>query len=181
MRLQCRIRAALVGCLAISAIAMIAACNPAPTSPPTLTTLPPPAATTPAAGGTTYSILIGSVTCQDPNLQLCVPPAVITVWTDGALVVEFTASQGHCSSAIAHILLDGQPRFASVALAAAEGTGPQDLGPVSPGEHSVAIQVEGVLGGCNTGGVANWGGVVDVTVSAAPGAEATPRLETPAP
>jgi len=169
--------------LALAALLGVAACNPAATpTPPPAETTPTPPASSPQGGADDVNHTAGVMVlaCADPAQQLCSPPVSVTVWTEGRLIVAFNASPGHCSSVIAHLTLDGQDRFTSPPLAAGDGTAPQDFGPVSPGEHVVGIQAEGIVGGCNSGGVANWSGTLDLTLSGAAGV-ASPRVETPAP
>lgn len=171
--------------LALGLIAVAAACGP---TRPAATATPPPAATpsaapTPAATAnqTTAPIALTVIACADSTKQLCDPPAAITVWTEGALVVDVTASPSHCSSMIAHVSLDGREAFVSNALAPGEATGPRDLGPVAPGAHRLEIRAEGVLGGCNSGGVGNWSGTVELGITAGAAPYPTPRQETPGP
>ncbi|MDP2903564.1 MAG: hypothetical protein Q8N96_10730, partial [Methylovulum sp.] len=52
-------------------------------------------------------------------------------------------------------------------------TGPINLGPVSPGLHTVALEAEGEEGGCNAGDLNSWGGTVQVF------AEVPPAIVTP--
>ena len=165
-------------------LAVAAGCNPAATPtpvPPVVTTAPTatPAATANAASA---PIALSVVSCADSTKQLCAPAAVVTVWTEGALTVDFTASPGHCSAMIAHVSLDdGAVTRVSEKLDPGVATGPIDLGPVAPGEHVVSIQAEGVVGGCNSGGVANWSGSIVFGISAGADPYPSPRLGTPGP
>ena len=125
-----------------------------------------------------------SVNCDDPTKQLCTPIASVSVTTTGTLVVDFRTASTHCSAAIAHLLLDGTEVFVSPPLGPAVSTGPKDLGPVAAGEHVVGVQIEGVAGGCNAGGVGAWGGTLTITVSgeaAASEAAGTPTTPPAAP
>ena len=164
------------------ALAAVTACNPAATATPApggATAAPAPAATPNAASA---PIALSVQQCTDTTKQLCEPAAVVTVWTEGALTVDFTASAGHCSPMIAHLSLDdGTVTRVSAELDAGASSGPLDLGPVTPGAHVIAIRAEGVVGGCNTGGVSSWSGsiVLGITAGAAP--YPTPMLGTPAP
>jgi hypothetical protein len=98
--------------------------------------------------------------------QLCEPPFTVTAATAGTLVTEFTASPTHCSDIRVRFLVDGAPvTDFSEPLSAGESTGETDLGPVSPGSHTVGVQALGVVGGCNTGRLFSWGGTLDVTTS----------------
>lgn len=183
MRSLARFEVNGVRSMAMAVMVLAAAC--APTATPT----PPPAEPTPTlsasstqGGGDdvlhTAAVIVPA--CTDPTKQLCDPSVAVTVWTEGRLIVAFNASAGHCSSVIAHVRLDGEERFTSPPLGAGEGTEPRDLGPVAPGAHVVSVQAEGVVGGCNAGGLGAWSGTLDFTLSA-PSGVASPRVETPAP
>ena len=55
---------------------------------------------------------------------------------------------------IAHVSLNGGAvTRVPETLDPGAGTGPIDLGPLAPGQHVVSIPAEGVVGGCNSGGV----------------------------
>jgi hypothetical protein len=97
--------------------------------------------------------------------QLCTPIPAVALPTDGVLKVDFTASTEHCSNIIAHILVDGVERFTSGALIPGASIGLQNLGPVAAGVHTVGVQAEGIVGGCNTGSLAIWEGDLALTVS----------------
>lgn len=123
-------------------------------------------ATGAAGADLTRSFAVGVNGCDDAGTeQLCTPVPTLALPTDGVLQVAFDASITHCSSIIAHLLVDGVEQFASGALAPGDGTGVQDLGPIAAGVHSVGVQAEGVLGGCNAGSLATWAGTLAVTVS----------------
>jgi hypothetical protein len=76
-----------------------------------------------------------------------------------AIFVEFIASPSHCSDIVAHVFFDGREVASSVV-----GPGQSDGGHEIPVEDSaaglnmVAVQAEGVTGGCNTGTLASWAG-----------------------
>lgn len=161
----------------------LAACNPAttastPTAPPAATAAPTPG---PSANVVSAPIVLTVTACTDASKQLCEPPATVTVWTEGALTVDFTASPAHCSDIIARIALDGAPARVSEQLAAGASTGPLDLGPVSPGAHVVSVQGEGVVSGCNSGGISSWSGSITFGITAGAAPYPTPMLGTPAP
>ena len=165
-------------------LAAVTACNPAATTTPapagaTATPAPAPAATPNAA---TAPIALSVQQCTDTTKQLCEPAAVVTVWTEGALTVDFTASPGHCSAMIAHVSLDdGAVTRVSAQLDAGASSGVLDLGPVTPGPHVISIQGEGVVGGCNSGGISSWSGSVVLGITAGAAPYPTPMLGTPAP
>lgn len=106
--------------------------------------------------------------------QLSDPYFTVNVSTAGQLDVEYVASAGHCSNVIMHFLVDGTEQAVSGPLTPGQSTGFVVLGPVSPGTHTLGLQAEGVVGGCNAGTLGNWGGVANVrTVPLAASAPAT--------
>jgi len=88
----------------------------------------------------------------------------INVSTAGTLLVQYTASAGHCSNVRAHILVDGVERGVTAFLTPGQASGFLNVGPVSAGAHVVALQGEGTVGGCNAGVLVGWGGTASVTV-----------------
>jgi hypothetical protein len=126
-----------------------------------------------AAADLTRSFAVGVNGCDNAATeQLCTPVPAVALPTDGVLKVAFEASATHCSSIIAHILVDGAERFASEVLAPGQGVGAQDFGPVPAGVHTVGVQAEGVPGGCNTGSLAIWEGTLALTLSGVAEADA---------
>ena len=112
-----------------------------------------------------------AVACTSTG-QLCAPPYSVTVNTIGTLKVQYFVHPGHCSSVRVHFLLDGPLVVTSPFLGYIGDplnqpmqTIEYDLGPVSPGSHKVEIQAEGQPGGCNSGGVATWGGTLRITTA----------------
>jgi len=101
--------------------------------------------------------------------QLCNPPFETPVKTGSVLKIEYVVP-GHCSSIRLHIFVDGKEvtttgflgwpgasgQFASLPI----DTGILDLSPVTPGQHVLALQAEGQVGGCNSGQLIAWGGTV---------------------
>lgn len=162
-------------------IALVAGCGPAATATPPAATTPPTATPAATPNAATAPIALSVQQCTDATKQLCEPSAFVTVWTEGALTVDFTASPGHCSPMIAHVFLDGVAKHVSDELAAGASTGRLDLGPVAPGAHVVAVQAEGVLGGCNDGGVSSWSGSIVLGITTGPDPYPSPYLGTPAP
>ena len=113
---------------------------------------------------TTYPSI--GVACAGSG-QLCTPPLDIFVSTTGLLQASYTASAGHCSNVKMRFLVDGGEVAASGFLAPGASTGTVDLGPVSPGQHTLGLQGEGEVGGCNSGTLGNWAGSATVTVGIA--------------
>ena len=102
----------------------------------------------------------------------------VNVNTLGVLQVEYTTLGTHCSDVRMHFLVDGVERALSNFIPAGTSTGFFNVGPVTPGAHTVALQAEGRVGGCNTGQLSGWGGTTSITVTAA---AAAPAAEIPGP
>jgi hypothetical protein len=111
--------------------------------------------------------------------QLCDPPYSISVKTESLLQVQYTVRSTHCSSVRLHILVDGKSVYTSGFLGwpGASGefaglpldTGLVNVGPVSRGTHTVGLQAEGQISGCNVAGyLASWGGSARVLTSTTP-------------
>lgn len=104
-----------------------------------------------------------SINCTGGG-QLCSPPFTTSVTTTGLLQLSYTASAGHCSDVRIHFIVDGVERALSAFLTAGQSSGLFDVGPVTPGTHTITLQAEGRLGGCNVGSVGNWGGTAQAIV-----------------
>jgi hypothetical protein len=92
--------------------------------------------------------------------QTCTPTHDIVIGFSGtgASSVEFQASPAHCSDILVQFFVDGTAVSAQIGpLGPGQGTGSVSLG-VLAGSHTVGIQATGILGGCNTGTLAAWGG-----------------------
>ncbi|HEY3840039.1 MAG TPA: hypothetical protein VGL72_25885 [Bryobacteraceae bacterium] len=121
------------------------------TSPPTL-----------LAASQTYSIAIN---CTSEG-QLCTPLYSATITPDSwmQLTVEYTSSSPYaCSNLRVHIFLDGVMKFLSDSLPPGGDTGPINLDIVGAGTHTVGVQGEGELGGCNPGNLSSWSGTLSVS------------------
>jgi hypothetical protein len=114
-----------------------------------------------------------TVTCTTPG-QLCNNVFSQSVTTVSNLRVQYVASSGHCSNVAAHIIVDGTEQAVTAFLTPGQASGFFDVGPVAPGSHTVTLQAEGNISGCNVGTLLNWGGTLDVTVDAVVAAAATP-------
>lgn len=114
-----------------------------------------------------------SVSCTSSG-QLCSPAFTTPVTTSGPLQVTYTASAGHCSNISVHFLVDGVQLAVTPFLTPGQTSATYTLSPVSAGSHTLGLQAEGQLGGCNVGSVANWGGSVQITVNAPSVASAVP-------
>ena len=87
-----------------------------------------------------------------------------TFATKGALKMEFEFGRGACSKARLHIFIDG--KLVRQTDFIVETTGLLDLGPVSPGRHTLTLSPEGQEGGCNSGTLGSWGGTLTLHVGA---------------
>jgi hypothetical protein len=100
--------------------------------------------------------------CPQPFSQQCAPRQGLTVSTNGPLFVTFTADgpPTACAPGKARIFVDGKQRGSAVVQ-----PGQSDPGyhlNVAPGSHLVEVQMDGVLGGCNTGAMSGWSGNLHV-------------------
>ena len=127
--------------------------------------------TSAAVDAQTTSVPI-AITCTSGG-QLCTPAFTVPVTTGGLLQVSYTASPGHCSNVRAHFLVDSIELAATPFLTPGQVSATFTLSPVSAGSHTLGVQGEGQVGGCNVGALAGWGGSVQITVNAtAPAAAA---------
>src|SRR4030095_2857105 len=116
------------------------------------------------ASGQVSSVPI-SISCTGSG-QLCTPIFTTPVTTSGVLQVSYTASAGHCSNVAAHFLVDGVELAVTPFLTPGQTSATFPLGPVSAGSHTLGVQGEGTVGGCNTGTLGAWGGSVQIAASA---------------
>lgn len=83
-----------------------------------------------------------------------------------AIKVEFTANQNHCSDMIAHVWISGPgyhgDEWGSNIVHPGQSDGGYEIPVHDAGLHQVGIQAEGVEGGCNTGSVDAWGGMLRI-------------------
>lgn len=89
----------------------------------------------------------------------------LNVQTGGVLRVEYTAAATHCSDVRMHFLVDGVERAVSAFLVPGASSGFFDVGPVAAGAHTVGLQAEGRVGGCNIGALSGWGGTAQTVTS----------------
>ncbi|HWY07446.1 MAG TPA: hypothetical protein VNY24_11345 [Candidatus Acidoferrales bacterium] len=118
------------------------------------------------AQATTSIIALPGISCTQGPGQLCTPPytTAVNLTQMGPITINFTASSGHCSSIEVHVSLDGTPVTTSAILGPGQSTGPIILASsASTGSHTIGVQAEGVLGGCNNGTLASWTGTLAIT------------------
>jgi endoglucanase len=114
--------------------------------------------------------------------QPCTPAFQANITTDGTVPVQvkYTVT-GHCSSVLIHFGLDGVERGVSPILGWVGGPAglplsySLELGVVSAGQHTLQIAADGVLSGCNGGGLASWGGSVAIVGAFIAGTTTGPR------
>jgi hypothetical protein len=99
--------------------------------------------------------------------QLCNNIATIPVTTTGLLQAQFVGGPALCSNIRIHFLVDGTEVAATGFVGASASTAVFNLGPVSSGSHTLGLQAEGQVGGCNAGTLGSWAGTAQVTTSAA--------------
>lgn len=124
------------------------------------------------AEGVTQTQTIG-ITCTSSG-QLCEPPHVLDVATDGVLRTRYVVTT-HCSSVRVRFFLDSTLVYTSEFLGWSDNpefgpleTGFVDLGPVSAGTHRLEVQAEGTVSGCNVGFLQRWEGTFEVVTSMGP-------------
>ena len=107
-----------------------------------------------------------AVNCPPPLSQNCAPRQGLTVSTTGPLFVTFTADPNPpaCAAGKARIFIDGR-EWGSAIVQPGGNDGGFDI-PASPGTHRVDVQMDGLLGGCNTGSMSGWGGNLHVETDA---------------
>ncbi len=101
-------------------------------------------------------------TCPAPISQQCAPQSRFSETTDGPLFFQFTADPNPpaCAPAIAHWFIDGA-EWGNHPVQPGQSDGGY-YADVSPGRHTVAVQLEGMEGGCNTGAMSGWSGTVQI-------------------
>jgi hypothetical protein len=108
------------------------------------------------------------VNCSSTG-QLCTPAYSTPVTAPQAanLQVQFTVSAVHCSPIRVTFTVDGVSRATTPFIApplSVASTGAVDLGPVSAGPHTLTVQAEGQVAGCNFGRLESWGGPLVITL-----------------
>jgi hypothetical protein len=105
-----------------------------------------------------------AVDCPQPYSQTCAPRQGLSVTTSGGtFLVTFTADGNppSCAPGLAKIYIDGHQWGSPARLDPGQSTG-HDAIVATPGTHQVEVQMDGVLGGCNTGSMSGWSGNLHV-------------------
>jgi hypothetical protein len=126
-----------------------------------------------AAAATNVSNTPVSVTCTSTG-QACDTAFQQTVTTTSTLRIEFESAFEGCGSFSVSFFVDGSLVHTSAVLGPFQRTGEFDAGPVSTGQHTVAVRATGVPGGCNTGTLTSWAGRLFITTNDDPPPPPTP-------
>ncbi|MBS0195956.1 MAG: hypothetical protein JSR77_04285 [Planctomycetes bacterium] len=92
--------------------------------------------------------------------QDCGTVVTFDEYSAGVLSLAMQAAGTHCSDVSMDFYVDGLFAFSTGFLAPGESSPLVDVGPVSPGVHTIEIHALGREGGCNAGILAGWGGTV---------------------
>jgi hypothetical protein len=115
------------------------------------------------ASGAASAIVIGAV-CSGGG-QLCNNKAAFPLSVSGAGAVpaaRFRAGPFICSNFRIHYFVDGTEVAVTGFVGRLQSTGFVSLGFVAPGGHTVGMQAEGEVSGCNVGNLISWGGKVKI-------------------
>lgn len=106
-----------------------------------------------------------AVDCPQPFSQTCAPRQGVTVYSNGPVFATFTADgpPAACAPGKARIFVDGKEQGSAV-VQPGQNDGGHHFN-VAPGDHLVEVQMDGVLGGCNTGAMSGWSGKLRVETS----------------
>ncbi len=107
-----------------------------------------------------------SADCPQPYSQSCPVQRSVTATTQGPLFFQFDAFSAPtaCAPALVHWFIDGNEWGSNrVDVGGNDGGYYAD---VSPGSHVLAVQLDGLEGGCNTGAMSGWGGTMHVETDA---------------
>jgi hypothetical protein len=107
-----------------------------------------------------------AVDCPQPYTQNCSPRKNFNYTTTGPLFFSFTADGNppSCAPGKARLFIDNK-EWGSAVVQPGQNDGGY-YADVSPGKHTVGVQMDGVLGGCNTGSMSGWSGTLHVETDA---------------
>jgi len=110
------------------------------------------------AAGNTY--VVGPVFCSGVG-ELCTNIATINIHVAGGFGrAKYHPGPLACSAVRIHFFIDGNEVAVTSFAGPGEKTPFVSLGFVTSGTHTVGVQAEGEVGGCNIGGLFSWGGTV---------------------
>lgn len=100
------------------------------------------------------------------NGQLCKPrrEEQIEVKEDGILYAEYIVPPGHCSTVIIYFYVDNKLKGREEYQIDNYKSVKKDLGFITKGTHTLALEAKGVTGGCNKGELNSWGGEVNIHI-----------------
>lgn len=118
------------------------------------------------AAETTTSVPVGVATCEG-EVPLCNPAQHVSVTTDGTLRAELTAADTNSVAITVTLSVDGAAAFTSEPVAPGGSTGLADLGPVSPGTHTLSVEAQVPYGTCVACDSVSrgWSGVLSITTA----------------
>ena len=91
--------------------------------------------------------------------QLCNQIATFQITSPGVVLkAKFKPGKLTCSDFRVHLLVDGTEVGVSDFVGAKQTTGTFSLGFVATGVHTVGVQAEGEVSGCNVGTLLDWAG-----------------------
>jgi hypothetical protein len=82
---------------------------------------------------------VGVSPCSLDSELACEPAQDFAVTTDGALAAEVVTSASNCRAIVVRFSVDGAPVFTSEGVAPGASTGVVNLGPVTPGTHTLTV------------------------------------------
>jgi len=117
---------------------------------------------------TTVTVGVGQ-TCSGKGGQLCGFVSPVGEYnSQSALTVIYTAAATHCSNVAVQLFVDGK-HAATTGFVPASGSASATVPWPNDGEpHTLGIEGEGELGGCNVAGLGNWGGTLTISYTPAP-------------
>jgi len=86
----------------------------------------------------------------------------IFITTGGVGEGRFVPGPLTCSNFRIHFLVDGTEVAVTGFVGPGGDTGFVSLGFIGPGNHTVGVQAEGEVGGCNVGTLVSWAGTVTI-------------------
>ncbi|HEX5015658.1 MAG TPA: PxKF domain-containing protein [Candidatus Limnocylindrales bacterium] len=115
-----------------------------------------------AAAESTTSVPVGITPCEG-EVPLCNPAQHFDVTTSGTLRAQVAADATNCVAIVVLLSVDGTEEYNSGLIAPGASTGLADLGPVTPGTHTLSVEAlvhDDVA--CPTRG---WSGQLAITTS----------------
>lgn len=110
------------------------------------------------ASASTFDKHLG-VGCPQPYSQSCPPRQGMSAYTNGPLAVTFIADGNACAPGNARVFIDGRQLDSAVVQ---PGQSVSFYDDATPGSHLIEVQMDGILGGCNTGAMSGWSGTLRI-------------------